>query len=479
MRSIKETAVALIRRHTLLMPGHRVAAAVSGGLDSVALLRLLVELKSELGIVVSVAHFNHQLRGVESDADERFVADLADKHDLVFHGGAGDVQEYSNQHHLSVEAGARALRYQFLSRLVTENVVDRVATAHTLDDQAETVLLRLVRGAGTRGLAGIYPTLSSTGKSAENTTTIIRPLLGVQRKELQGYLNEIDQTWREDSSNRDLRHSRNRLRHGIMPRLARDLNPSVQSTLAETAEIAREEEAHWNSEVKQILPRVWNQEDASLSLQELRQLSIAMQRRVIRGAASSIGLTLEFRHVEEVLLVASGESGGAALPKDWVASAQAGRLRFDPVNACVAADFEYPLPVPGCVDVPELNASFEALLVHGSAEGYNPQDYKSEELGTAGVSSAGRPIQTSNLLVRNWRPGDRFWAAHAKSEKKVKELLQERRITGTERKQWPVVVYEDRLIWMRGFTAKHPVKLEASEHLLIREIPFGSRSSKA
>lgn len=455
------------------------AAAVSGGLDSVALLRLLGELRKELGIVVSVAHFNHQLRSVESDADERFVADLADKHDLMFHGGAGDVLAYSNENHLSVEAGARAMRYQFLYRLVTENVVDRVATAHTLDDQAETVLLRLVRGAGTRGLAGIYPAVSSTGKSAENTTTIIRPLLGVQRRELQVYLNEIGQRWREDSSNRDLRHSRNRLRHGIMPRLARDLNPSIQSTLAETAEIAREEEDHWNREVGQILPVVWDQANASLSMQELVRLSIAMQRRVIRAAAFSIGLTLEFKHVEEMLLVASGESKAAALPKDWAASIHAGRLGFASANALDAADFEYLMPVPGCVDVPELAACFEATLVHGSAEGYNRDDYPTGASGMAEADLRGGPIQTANLLVRNWRPGDRFWPAHAKSEKKVKELLQERHITGTERKQWPVVVYEDRLIWMRGFNARRSAKLEGVEQLLIREIAFSSRSSKA
>ncbi len=475
MRSLKQTAIAFIRKHALLKPGHRVAAAVSGGLDSVALLRLLGELRKELGIVVSVAHFNHQLRGVESDADECFVADLADKHDLMFHGGARDVLAYSNENHLSVEAGARALRYQFLYRLVTENVVDRVATAHTLDDQAETVLLRLVRGAGTRGLAGIYPAVSS----AENTTTIVRPLLGIQRKELQVYLNEIGQRWREDSSNRDLRHSRNRLRHGIMPRLARDLNPSIQSTLAETAEIAREEEDHWNREVVQILPVVWDQGKASLSMQELGRLSIAMQRRVIRAAAFSIGLALEFKHVEEMLSVASGESKAAALPKDWVGSIHSGRLRFAPTNALDAVDFEYPLPVPGRVDVPELASCFEATLVHGSAEGYNRDDYPPEASGMAEADLRGGPIQNENLLVRNWRPGDRFWPAHAKSEKKVKELLQERHITGTERKQWPVVVHEGALVWMRGFNARRPAKLEGVKHLSIREIAFSSRSSKA
>jgi tRNA(Ile)-lysidine synthase len=462
VRSLQQTATTFIRKHALLVPGHRIAVAVSGGLDSVALLRLFVELKLKLGVVVSVAHFNHQLRGAGSDADEHFVADLARTHDLPFHCGRGDVAAYSSEHHLSLEAAARVLRYQFFSRLMTEGLVDRVATAHTLDDQAETVLLRLVRGAGTKGLAGIYPIVRVSKINAEHS--IIRPLLEIKREDLESYLASFRQNWCEDSSNRDLRHSRNRLRHGIMPRLVRDLNPSIQSTLAETAEIAREEEAHWNQEVEQVLPLVWNEDDSSLCLNELHRLSIAMQRRVIRAAASSIGLTLEFKHVEEILSVGTGVSRAAALPKDWTASVHAGCLHFAPARVSPVSDFEYALPVPGCVDVPELAASFEATLIQASRDGYNPHDL---------------PNKVTDLLIRNWRAGDRFWPAHAKSEKKVKELLQERHITGTERKHWPVVTCGDALIWMRGFTAKYPVKLEAAEHLLIREIPFSSRSSKA
>ncbi len=462
MRPLQQTAIAFIRKHALLKPGNRVAVAVSGGLDSVALLRLFLELKSELGIVVSVAHFNHQLRGAESDADEHFVADLASKHDLPLHCDRGDVAAYSSEHHLSLEAAARALRYQFFSRLMTEGLVDRVATAHTLDDQAETVLLRLVRGAGTKGLAGIYPIVRPPTNNSHGA--IIRPLLEIKREDLQNYLGSLGQTWREDSSNRDLRHSRNRLRHGIIPRIARDLNPSIQSTLAETAEIARDEESYWNKEVEQILPLVWNVDDSSLCLNELHRLSIAMQRRVIRAAASSIGLTLEFKHVEEILSVGTGEERAAALPKDWTASVRAGKIRFAPAQSSCVADYEYPLPAPGSVNVPELASCFEATLVDSSGEGYNPQDL---------------PNKCTDLLVRNWRAGDRFWPAHARAEKKVKELLQERHITGTERKHWPVVIYGDTVIWMRGFTARHPVKLEAAEHLLIREIPFSSRSSKA
>src|SRR6266480_810042 len=244
-----------IRRNKLLRAGDRVGVAVSGGADSVALLRLLMELRKELGLVLSVIHFNHKLRGAEADADEQFVADLVRQNKLELYRESGDVEGYAAEKHLSLEAAGREMRYAYFSRLL-ESGLDRVATAHTLDDQAETVLLKLVRGAGTRGMAGIYPQLPVHG-SQFSGKTIVRPLLGTTRKELEAYLKGLGQGWREDSSNRDLRHSRNRVRHGIMPRLERHLNPAVRETLAEVAEIARAEEQSWQREVARVLPQMW------------------------------------------------------------------------------------------------------------------------------------------------------------------------------------------------------------------------------
>ena len=160
MQTLAQRVTRYIRRHKLLNPGDRVGVAVSGGADSVALLRLLLELRTELGVVLSVVHFNHKLRGTQADDDEQFVADLASQNKLEFRSESRDVRAYAAAKHLSVETAAREMRYQFFRRLLLERRANRVATAHTVDDQAETVLLRVVRGAGTRGLAGIYPQLS-------------------------------------------------------------------------------------------------------------------------------------------------------------------------------------------------------------------------------------------------------------------------------------------------------------------------------
>ena len=221
VQTLAQRVTRYIRHRKLLHPGDRVGVAVSGGADSVALLRLFLELRAELGVVLSVVHFDHKLRGAESDADQQFVADLASQNKLDFHCESGDVARYSTAKRLSLETAAREMRYGFFKRLLLEGRMTRVATAHTLHDQAETVLLRIIRGAGTRGLAGIYPWLSvsSSQFSACNRSaiehreqacaSIVRPLLGVRRSEVEAYLASLGQSWREDSSNRDLRHARN------------------------------------------------------------------------------------------------------------------------------------------------------------------------------------------------------------------------------------------------------------------------------
>jgi tRNA(Ile)-lysidine synthase len=456
VRPVVQSVLDYIHRHDLVHAGDRFAVAVSGGADSVALLRILLELRQELGIVLSVAHFNHKLRGAEADADEQFVSRLAGQHGLELHLGSGDVAAHARIQHLSTEAAARQLRYQYFSQLFEEKTLNRIATGHTLDDQAETVLLRVVRGAGTRGLAGIYPQLQVTSSQF----SVIRPLLQTRRRLLEGYLGEIGQEWREDSSNRDLRHARNRVRHGIVPRLERTLNPAVRETLAEAAEIARAEEDYWQKEVARVLPEVWQAERRTMRPERLAELPLALRRRVARAAAESLGLRLEFRHVEEILDL---DLRSVMLPGGWVLLLTKDGLRFDApagLKQAANADYEYVLAVPGAVQVPEAGASFEAALV---APGYNPDHMLDPAL-----------LQ-NELTVRNWRAGDRYWPGHSKAPKKIKELLQERKLTGPERKLWPVVLSGQEIVWVRGFAA--PARLRpregAQEALVIRELTSG------
>jgi tRNA(Ile)-lysidine synthase len=460
VRTLPHSVLAYILSQGLIHPGDRVGVAVSGGADSVALLRIMLELRSELGVVLSVVHFNHQLRGDEADTDELFVTRMSLLHKLELFAGKGDVAAYARGRHLSTEAAARQLRYQYFRQLFEAKTLNRVATGHTLDDQAETVLLRVVRGAGTRGLAGIYPQLLVNGSQF----SVIRPLLQSRRKLLETYLGEIGQDWREDSSNRDLRHARNRVRHGIMPRLERALNPAVRESLAETADIARSEEEYWKNEVAGALSKVYLPDRGIMLRDELKVLPLALQRRVVRAVAESMGLRLEFHHVEEVLELDLRGPRSVMLPEGWVlsltGSGTTAGLQFDSGEVTIS-DYEYKLPVPGAILVPETGGRIEATLVPGSsAPGYNPDHMLDPAL-----------LQ-KELTVRNWRAADRYWPAHSKSAKKMKELLQERKVTGAERKLWPVVVSGQEIVWVRGFPAPARLRLREGAHeaLVIREL---------
>jgi tRNA(Ile)-lysidine synthase len=457
---LAQDVLAYIRKHALLKAGNRVGVAVSGGADSVALLRLLLELRSEIGMVLSVVHFNHQLRGEDADQDEEFVAQLARQYKVGVHFGRGDVADFAASNHLSLEAAARKMRYGFFRGLLLEGRVSQIATAHTLDDQAETVLLRVTRGAGSRGLAGIYPQLAVASGSS-----IVRPLLGAKRQDLEAYLKSLGQAWREDASNRDLRHTRNRVRHGILPRLERNLNPRVREALAETAEIARAEEDYWEREMARVLPELWNVDLRALDRSRLANAPLALRRRIVRAAAESLGLRLEFHHVEDILALAqTGDARSAMLPEGWVVSHHKAELRFEPPHSVVTpSDYEYRLPVPGAIDIPEIRFRFEAVLVSGNAaQGYNPQQLLD------------RVWLGEELIVRNWRPGDRFWPPHTKGPKKIKELLQQRHLTGAERKHWPVVASASEVVWVSGFAV--PARLrprdETGTAVAIREIPL-------
>lgn len=461
VQPLTTTVLAYIRKHALLKAGDRVGIAVSGGADSVALLRLLLDLRSEIGVVLSVVHFNHQLRGAASDADAQFVVGIAHHHTLEMHCESGDTAAHAAKKHLSIETAARELRYQYFRRLLADARLNRIATAHTLDDQAETLLLKLTRGAGTRGLAGIYPELSIP--YSKNGATIIRPLLAIRRKDLEIYLKSLVQPWREDASNRDLRHARNRVRHGILPRLERFLNPAVRETLAETAEIARAEEDYWRHEVARVLPQVWAEESCSLHSTALIALPLALQRRVVKTACESLTPRLEFHHVEEILaLTSSPVTKSIELPAGWVVTRKKHDLCLQHAAAAVPSDYEYPLSIPGSTLVPEIKSRLEVLLIPGNRlESYNPDHLLN------------RARLGKELRARNWRPGDRFWPAHTKAPKKIKELLPGRDLTSSERKLWPLVVDGNKVVWVRGLPT--PVELQpqdGDEVAMIQEVPL-------
>lgn len=298
----------------LLRPGMRVAVAVSGGADSVALLRALVEAAPEIGLVLSVAHVQHGIRGAESEADAQFVAELAAKHGLIFHRKDVDAPATARKNRETLEEAARNLRYGWFRELLDSGVADAVATAHTLDDQAETVLHKLLRGAWTEGLSGIHPVLKQAGG------LILRPFLGIRRAEIEAWLSRIGQSWKEDASNADVVYTRNRLRRELLPALAA-YNPQIYGHLANLATLARDEDAYWQEELVRRLPQLLlpgkpvrgggraasgDPGETSIALEiERLPASAAYRRRILRAAARELGVGLNFEQTERLLAMCS------------------------------------------------------------------------------------------------------------------------------------------------------------------------------
>ena len=456
MHKLAQNVLAYVRKQDLIRAGDRVGIALSGGADSVALLRLMLELRQEIGVVLSVIHLNHKLRGAESDADEAFVREFAQKHGLELICDSRDVTVRATEYKLSLEAAGRAFRYEFF-RSTLEGGLNRIATAHTLDDQAETLLLKLARGSGTRGLAGIWPKVAASHRSSaisedekHGDPSIVRPLLCTRRQDLRVYLAEIGQSWREDSSNRDLRHTRNRIRHGILPRFERHVNPRFCETLAETAEIARSEEEYWATEIARLLPQIWREDTLDCTM--IGTFPLAVRRRLVRRAAESLGLTLEFHHVEEVLEL----KGCVSLPAGWRARRDGDGIKFHK-EPTTRSDYAYPLSVPGKVEIPELRLAIETMLVN---EAHGPDDLLESSFAK------------HELVLRNWRIGERFWPAHTREARKIKEILQDRHVIGDQKKSWPVIASGGEVVWMRGFGVRRDFRAKGEKGVLIRESPL-------
>lgn len=313
----KSVSKAPVLSRALLRPGMRVAVGVSGGADSVALLRALVEAAPEIGLVLSVAHMHHGIRGAEADGDAEFVAELAAQYGLEFRRKDVDAPAAAQANRETLEEAARNLRYAWFRELLDAGVADAVATAHTLDDQAETVLHKFLRGAWTEGLSGIHPVLK------QRKGLIVRPFLGVRREEIEAWLSRIGQTWREDASNTDVAYTRNRLRRELLPALAA-YNPQIYGHLANLATLARDEDAYWQGELVRILPQLLlpgkpvrgggraasgDPGETSVALEiERLPASAAYRRRVLRAAARELGVGLNFEQTER-LLAMCGSNG--------------------------------------------------------------------------------------------------------------------------------------------------------------------------
>jgi tRNA(Ile)-lysidine synthase len=444
MVSLVERVHRTITRHGLLPPDARVLVAASAGADSTALLHLLHELAPVLRVALAgVAHFNHRLRP-DAGADEAFCRGLASSLSLPFEAGGGDVAAEAARTKSSLEDAGRRMRYAFLEQAAAKLGASHVAVGHTRDDQAETVLLALIRGAGPRGLAGIAP----------RRGIIVRPLIERSHAELLEWLSARALAFREDESNQDTRFLRNRVRHELLPLLHCRFSPGVVSVLARAATIAADDAAFLDGRAAQLFSEVVLPAAGGrclvLDAGRLASADPAIARRVAALALSRFGRAgagVGFGQAERLVTLARGDLRGPVSFPGQQAEIIGGRVRLTPREGRSAGksgprlnSFRATLSIPGEALVPDGRVVSSELRRRGGTEALGGR-------GMAVIDAAA----VSSLSVRFRQPGDLFRPLGLGGRKKLQDYFVDRKVPRDRRDATPLVVdAHDRIVWVAG-----------------------------
>jgi tRNA(Ile)-lysidine synthase len=447
-----------VRQHNLIRPDSRVLAAVSGGSDSMALLHVLHALSARGEFqLAGVVHFNHQLRA-SADADERFVVRAGEALGLPVFCDRADVAARADRERQSIEAAARAARYEGFSRARRQTGADLVALGHTKDDQAETFLLRLLRGAGPRGLAGMHP----------RNGPVVRPLLDCRRAHLRDWLGAHDIAFVDDDSNADVGIPRNRVRAELLPLLESRFNPAIVDVLAGEASMARDlwewqeaAAAELAGRLVRAVPTEGRAATREIDVAALTDVPLVLRRAVLWRVMTELAgaRPIEFDHVEAALrLTDEADGAGIDAPGQRVqrkggrlvltgrTAGAAGRARTKEPNL-----FRYSLSIPGEVELPEAGCRLSVEAIGADRDGAAVRAVVGNACGTA-VAAVRGDLCGGSLVVRNRRPGDRFRPIGLDGRKKLQDYFVDRKIAREARDTVPIVVDEtDRIVWIAGY----------------------------
>lgn len=454
-----------IEKFNLLKPGERVVVAVSGGPDSVALAHVLFALKDDYNLALHVAHLNHMFRGEEAEEDARFVAELARSFDVECTVSKKDVPAFAAEHRMSSQAAARQVRYRFLEQVRSDWQGTKIATGHQADDQAETVLLNILRGAGPEGLSGIPP---------KREDIYIRPLINVTRDEVESYCRDNSLNYRQDVTNFKPVYLRNKVRLELLPLLKEKYNPGICSALFRLAHIMRDENDFMMTRVQEYWDRLVISDNGSeiiFNLPDFLQIHSAIRRRLLRKAWVRVRgevRDLGFVHLEQALdFLRDGTTGGVIeFPLHILLEKSYDTFCLKAVSSGAAeqAGFCHLLQVPGSTMVPELGIIIDAGIAEtwpGSSAGKDEAWFDFDKL-------------SGPLIVRSRRPGDRFWPLKGSGSKKLKEFFIDEKIPRVRRNKVPIVTNGEEILWVGGSrpdnrwrVSDHTIKFL---HLKIRKI---------
>jgi tRNA(Ile)-lysidine synthase len=439
----------------LFKAGDTLIIGLSGGADSTALLDLLATLPA-FPVHLVAAHLNHCLRGVDSDTDEQFCRELAARYEIPFESRRVDVKAVADTYSLNLEDAGRRSRIDFFDDLSVRWQAAAVVLAHHADDQAETVLMRLLRGSGMAGLAGI-PWSNGRG--------YVRPLLDITRGEIEAYLTERHLNWREDSSNRDTTFLRNRIRHELLPLLER-YNPAVRKTLATTAGILSEEDALLEAHTLQAAELVclFTGVTATCSISLLHSYPAALQRRLIRLMLSRLAGNLDHithRHLENILRMcrAARPNLRTNLPQNLVALKEYDRLVIKAPDKTATETVEIIIAGPGSYQMPDGSL----LRIEISPPPADPAG----NLATAYFDGERMPFPWH---IRTFCPGDRIQPLGMSGRKKVKDIFIDEKVPLSRRTLTPLLFCGSELIWIVGLRTSHPARLDSLSTLIVKAV---------
>jgi tRNA(Ile)-lysidine synthase len=425
-----------IRQYGLVHPGERIIVGVSGGPDSVCLLFLMGELAPLLDLSIGVAHLNHGLRGNEAREDQIFVKSLAQQLGFPFYTETVNVGSFAKEKGLSKQVAGRHLRYQFFERIAEEIKAHRIAVGHTLDDQTETLLMRLLRGTGSDGFQGI---------PIVRNGTIIRPLLMVTRREIEAYLKEKNIFFREDSSNQESYYFRNRVRKELIPFLMNRFNPNFQETLHREAFILCQEGDYLEKEARGVFKQcsVRGEGEIRFEGQYLLTLHPGLRWRVFRMAIRRLASSekeIEFKHIAAMDQLLRGPGmGGLHLPNGLRIEKEQGFLVVLMKESTQSFPWNFPLVVPGVMDIDFVPVKVFSQITDDQVETH------SETVAVFDWEKIPHPLE-----VRNWQKGDFFYPKGLGGKKKLQDFFVDLKIPRSQRSKIPLLASPKGILWIMG-----------------------------
>lgn len=445
-----------IDRHQMIKPGDRILVAVSGGPDSVALLLVLLALKQKFNLSLFIAHVNHKLRGKESDKDQEFVRKLVSDLNLKLYTKSFQVKKEAQRLKLSVEECARKIRYDYLNKMADRLKAQKIALGHNFNDQAETILLRLIRGSGSLGLSGIPPIKDR----------IIRPLIEIKREEIETFLKKKKIPFRIDSSNLRTDYLRNKVRLRLLPILKKGYNPKIEEVLNRTASILRAEEIFISQKALKAYPKVILREQNEKIILDLKRFSRyddSIKRFMIRNCVKKLKGDLKeltFDKVESLLnLIHKGKSGKSVdllddiygdITKDYIS-----------IYKKKTKEFNYTLSLPGKRELKKLKVSIDSEILFSQSK----RNIKNKDNLTAFLDmNRLKPP----LRLRNRKNGDRFKPLGMKGTKSVADYLVDLKVPRCDRDEVMLLTSRNNIAWLVGYRISEDFKVTTKTKKVIK-----------